>query len=280
MPATSSRQRATVVHVREQLLLEWHHSFHVGAVGYSELHLRGEPDVRIVSWNCCQAFRRKWEYVDAFEPDILVVPEAECIAKQPAELLQRYPHHAWVGDNDNKGLLILAASPYPLAIHDAYNNEHRYVLPLNVHGAPEFSLLAVWTQRDNGISYTQHLSRALEEYQHLLERDVVIVGDFNANAIWDHEHRRDVTHSENVAWLQERGILSAYHHLTGEAQGEETAQTHAFRRDADNTFHIDYCFASKALVGPSSSAAVRPVAEWIGLSDHGPLVADLCPVEG
>jgi chemotaxis signal transduction protein len=33
--------------------------------------------MRIVSWNCCQAFRKKWEYAAAMQPDVLVVAEAE-----------------------------------------------------------------------------------------------------------------------------------------------------------------------------------------------------------
>lgn len=236
--------------------------------------------MRIVSWNCCQAFRKKWEYIDAFEPDVIVVPEAECIAKQPADLLDRYPNHDWIGDNDNKGLLVLATSEYALTRYAGYRTEHRYVLPLQVNGAQGLFLVAVWTQRDKIGTYTQHLSRALEAYAPMLDGDAVVIGDFNANKIWDGEHRRDVTHSENVAWLNAHGLESAYHVLTSEAQGQESAATHAFRRDRSNTFHIDFAFATRRLLEAGSLLTIPAVEDWVGMSDHGPLIVDLTPAQG
>lgn len=231
--------------------------------------------MRIVSWNCCQAFRKKWEYVAAFDPDVIVVPESECIERQPAALLERYPTQAWVGDNPSKGLLILGNAEHPIEIMDSYNPEHRYVVPLRVSGVQELALVAVWTQRDKTVGYTQHLSRALAEYETLLDGKPIVIGDFNANTIWDQEHRRDITHSQNVAWLHDRGMVSAYHALMGETQGGESTATHAFRWNADNTFHIDYAFVSKRLLDDGVTLTVPPVAEWLRHSDHGPLVLDL-----
>ncbi|MEI7560527.1 MAG: endonuclease/exonuclease/phosphatase family protein [Actinomycetes bacterium] len=231
--------------------------------------------MRIVTWNCCQAFRTKWNYPDSFGPDVIVVPEAESIRRQPQALLQLYPNHQWIGDNENKGLLVLSSDSYDLSIHESYDPSHRYVLPLQVSGSSEFTMLAVWTQRDKGASYTQHLSRALETYEPLLHGDALVVGDFNANTIWDQEHRRDVTHSENVAWLNDHGLESAYHFLTDENQGQESQFTHAFRRNPNSLFHIDYVFATKSLLGTGSSVTIPPISDWIGRSDHGPLVVEL-----
>lgn len=231
--------------------------------------------MRVVSWNCCQAFRKKWEYVDAYRPDLIVVPEAESIERQPDALLDRYPYRAWVGDNPSKGLLVLGSDARPFSIHEAYNPEHRYVLPLRVAGALDLVLIGVWTQRDKGVGYTQHLSQALEEYEPLFRKHSIVIGDFNANKMWDPEHRRDVTHSENVQWLEDHGLVSVYHSLTGEPQGEESAATHAFRRNPGNPFHIDYAFVSRSLMVGNPVLDVPPIAEWIGLSDHGPLVLDL-----
>ena len=235
--------------------------------------------MRIATWNCCQAFRTKWEYADSFEPDILVVPEAESIGRQPQALLKRYPNHKWIGDNQAKGLLVLSTEDYDLSVHETYDPAHRYVLPLRVNGPLELIMLAVWTQRGNGVGYTQHLSQALETYQALLLGDALVVGDFNANTIWDQEHRRDVTHSKNVAWLNDHGLESAYHFLTDEAQGQESQFTHAFRRNPNSLFHIDYVFATKSLLGTGSSVTVPPISDWIRRSDHGPLIVDLCPAK-
>ena len=216
--------------------------------------------MRIVSWNCCQAFRKKWEYVAAMQPAVLVVAEAECPDRQPPALLKRYPSHAWVGDNASKGLLVLGDTEHRIEIPDEYNPEHRYVLPVRVSGADECLLLAVWTQRDKGVSYTQHLRNALVEYETLLDGNATVIGDFNANTIWDAEHRRDITHSQNIAWLEAHGLRSVYHVLTGEAHGKESTPTHAFRWKADNTFHIDFAFVSSGLE-PGTKLFVPPVHE-------------------
>lgn len=63
--------------------------------------------MRIAGWNCCMAFRNKWEYLDVYGPDIMVVPEAEEPSRLPEELLRRYAHSLWTGDIPFKGLLVL-----------------------------------------------------------------------------------------------------------------------------------------------------------------------------
>lgn len=206
---------------------------------------------------------------------MIVVPEAECIERQPEALLAKYPRQVWIGDLAAKGLLVVARDGYALEVDDAYNPSHRYVLPLRVTGDRELLLIAVWTQRDKAGTYTQHLARALEQYEALLAHDAVIVGDFNANTIWDHEHRRDITHSQNVAWLHDCKMASAYHACTDEAQGGESTATHAFRRNPGNTFHIDYAFVSEDFLESGVRLTVPQVAEWLERSDHGPLVLDL-----
>jgi exodeoxyribonuclease III len=231
--------------------------------------------MRVVSWNCCQAFRKKWKYADAFAPNVVIVPEAEEPARLPADLLDRYPYHAWIGDIPFKGLLVLGDREHPLRIADAYNPQHRYVLPVEVL-CQRLTLFAVWTQRDKLGTYTEHLSRALEDYAVMLANGkTIIAGDFNANTIWDAEHRRDVTHSQNVAWLEERGIASAYHELSGESQGNELSMTHAFRRDLTNLFHIDYCFMSQPMIDSGCHIHIPDPESWISMSDHGPIVVDI-----
>jgi hypothetical protein len=44
---------------------------------------------------------------------------------------------------------------------------------------------------------------------------VLLIGDFNSNAIWDDKHRRAVSHSDIVTWLAERDIVSLYHEQSG-----------------------------------------------------------------
>ena len=56
--------------------------------------------MKIITWNCNMAFRKKADHVLALDPDIVVVPECECVdklifptdAKKPTSIL-------WFGKN-------------------------------------------------------------------------------------------------------------------------------------------------------------------------------------
>lgn len=204
----------------------------------------------------------------------MIVAEAEAPDRQPAELLAAYPNHDWIGDMAAKGLLVLSRPAFALSRPASYNPAHKLMLPIQVTGPVSLQLLAVWAQRDVHGTYCQHTAAAIREYADQLRRGAIVAGDFNANSLWDPLHRRKVTHSQNVGLLGSLGLVSAYHVVSGENQGAETRHTHAFRRGETNLFHIDYCFYSPALF---RDVAVRipPVGDWVGLSDHGPVVVDL-----
>ena len=51
---------------------------------------------------------------------------------------------------------------------------------------------------------------------------VVMLGDFNANTIWNKTHPKHLNHSSLVERLANRGIVSVYHHVRGESQGKES----------------------------------------------------------
>lgn len=236
--------------------------------------------MRIASWNCRMAFWNKWHYLDAFEPDIMVVPEGASPRRQPAELLERYPHALWVGDRDVQGLLVLATERHPIRLLAEPSTEHRHVLPIAVEGPEPLTLLAVWAQRDRAGKYTDHVLAALHEYEHLLTGNTVIIGDFNSNAIWDDQLDRSATHSDIVGWLGARGFVSGYHRFTGEAQGRETRPTYAQHKYRDRLYHIDHCFMPTSMADGGLSVVVAPVDSWVEISDHGPLVVDVRPLEG
>ena len=60
--------------------------------------------MKIITWNCNMAFRKKANHILAYKPDILVVPECEHPDKlkfsndipKPTDIL-------WFGENKNKG---------------------------------------------------------------------------------------------------------------------------------------------------------------------------------
>jgi exodeoxyribonuclease-3 len=231
--------------------------------------------VRIISWNCAQAFRRKWSHVDALAADVVVAIEAEHPDRLPVALLERYPHAVWVGEILYKGVLVLGREGFALEVAPEHDPSFRHVLPVSVNGARPLTVIAVWTQRGPQRTYTRHLADALAAYEPSLHGDAIVVGDFNANTVWDSQHRQDVTHSQNVARLRRLGFESLYHAQEQEEQGRESTPTIAFRRHLSEPFHIDYCFASRSLRERGAKLEIPPMEKWVALSDHAPLVIDL-----
>ncbi|MBA3432245.1 MAG: hypothetical protein H0U16_12295 [Actinobacteria bacterium] len=103
-----------------------------------------------------------------------------------------------------------------------------------------------------------------------------MIGDFNSNAIWDRDHPQH-SHSELVARFANLGMTSAYHRSTGDPQGQERLATHYFWRKPDRPFHIDHCFLSRSLVDAGFSFTLGAPKQWLGMSDHIPLILDLLP---
>ena len=68
--------------------------------------------MRIVTWNCNGAFRKKYSRlkIDDKYPDILVIQECENpkVVKYPLEFEHEYKYKLWVGGNKNKGLGIFS----------------------------------------------------------------------------------------------------------------------------------------------------------------------------
>lgn len=105
-------------------------------------------------------------------------------------------------------------------------------------------------------------------------KPVILCGDFNSNKLWD-DHRKTHNHSAVVSLLEQRGLLSAYHHFFSEPQGHETRPTYYFWHRQNRGYHIDYVFLPRAWASCIQSVAVGHHADWFHLSDHVPLSIDL-----
>ena len=84
---------------------------------------------------------------------------------------------------------------------------------------------------------------------------------------------------EVVEILEKMDLMSVYHQLTGEENGEETQPTHYWRdRTKDGpTYHIDYMFVPLTWIANIREFEVGSFEDWCGskLSDHVPLIMDL-----
>ena len=231
--------------------------------------------MRIVTWNCNGAFRRKFEPIEALDADILVIQECEDPAQSSENYRSWAGRYLWKGYGKNKGIGIFLRKGRSLAPLDWPGDGYELFLPTRVDG--EFDVLGVWTQgaAPPGYGYIGQFWNYLQVNKSRLGSGTLICGDFNSNRIWDKPNRQ-WNHSEGVRELEQLGLTSLYHLSTNELAGEESQPTFYLYRHLNRPFHIDYIFASaQHLPNGWKRMEVGRSADWLKLSDHMPIVVDL-----
>ena len=64
--------------------------------------------MKIVTWNCNGAFRKKYQEIEKLNADIYVIQECENPENTKGEYKNWADRFEWYGDNKNKGLGIFA----------------------------------------------------------------------------------------------------------------------------------------------------------------------------
>src|SRR3954462_6960989 len=102
--------------------------------------------MKVITWNCNMAFRKKADHILLHKPDILIVPECEHPDKlkfnsntqQPADII-------WFGENKNKGIGIFSYSNFRFRIMRNHDPELKMIIPIAVTGGHfDFTLYAIW----------------------------------------------------------------------------------------------------------------------------------------
>lgn len=232
--------------------------------------------MKIITWNCNMAFRKKADHILKYKPDILIVPECEHPDKLKFSEGSNLPAAIiWSGDNLNKGIGVFSYNNYQLKIHPSYEPGFKHIIPISVTGGEaDFTLFAIWANNplDKGFQYVGQVWKALNFYDELLNHPpTVLAGDFNSNTIWD-KPRREGNHSTVVSSLEKRNIHSSYHHFFNQRQGKEKKNTLFMYRHPDKSYHIDYCFVSASLLEKMVDVKIGTHKKWSHLSDHTPLI--------
>lgn len=231
-------------------------------------------NLRIATWNCNGALRKKWSRLAELGADIYIVQECEDPVQTKDRAYQAWAGtHVWVGPTMHKGIGVFAKAALslrPVAVHMA---PLELFLPCLVDDS--WPLLAVWTKQANSpnFAYIGQLWKFLQQHKNFLQHpEAMLIGDLNSNAIWD-EWDRWWNHSDVVRELAAIGLQSCYHQHFVEPHGGETKPTFFLHRKVEKAYHIDYGFA-----GPSwaiKTVDVGSAADWLAHSDHAPVVFDL-----
>lgn len=231
--------------------------------------------MKIVSWNCNGALRKKLHQLLTIEADIYVVQECE----NPATCNDRQykdwaSNSLWIGQNKHKGLGVFASNQNQLEMLDWDSEGLESFLPCRING--NLTLVAVWTRQANSptFGYIGQLWKYIQTHKaNFSAPKFIISGDFNSNTCWD-VWDRWWNHSDVVNELSGVGIESLYHRLYNEQQGMESRPTYYMYRKLAKPYHIDYVFLSQDLLNSARLTIGQP-DNWLEFSDHMPLFFEL-----
>ena len=235
--------------------------------------------MKLITWNCQGAFRKKADIILAHRPDILIVQECEHTDKLIFSATTQKPNDFyWYGDNVHKGICIFSYSDYKFELLDDFNKLFRYILPFRVTGhGQDFTLFAIWAmdnKENREARYIGQIWLAINHYINLLGKSTILTGDFNSNKIWDYKDRAG-NHTAVVDKLADKNIYSTYHRHLNIDQGKETHPTFFLHRNKNKPYHIDYCFISSDIYDKVQNVEVGEYKYWKTYSDHSPLIITL-----
>lgn len=231
--------------------------------------------MKIVTWNCNGAFRRKYYLLDKFDADVLVIQECENPSCSTAEYEKWADNYVWIGENKHKGLGVFARKGQHLELIEWDAANLQLFLPVRING--NLIMLAIWTKQAGSkhFGYIGQLWKYLQLHKEKLACEgTILCGDLNSNAIW-HDPQCWWNHLDVVRELEEIKIHSLYHDYFGEQQGQESKPTLYMHRKLERPYHIDYVFAHNSVIGRKYTVEVGDATEWLENSDHMPVIVTI-----
>lgn len=230
---------------------------------------------RIATWNCNMAFRKKKDRILEQGPDVLIIQECENPAVKGD--WPEFSDWRWIGDTEHKGLGVFCRNGRTIDGTATEDSDSRYLLPVEIDGAKD--VLGVWAMNDEDEPRRRYISQVytgLQQYRDFLHSDAVVAGDFNWNIIWDESPKSTLygDFAETVDVLNELGLVSSYHRISGSDFGEETEPTFFMHKKEEQTYHTGYLFANEEAVGSVDDFYIGSYEKWIDASDHMPIIIE------
>lgn len=231
--------------------------------------------MKIVTWNCNGALRKKFIYLEPFGADIVIIQECENPAlTRDAAYREWARNYLWTGDNKHKGLGIFAGGEIRIEKLRWRTSGLKHFIACKV--GDDFNMVGTWCHGANlpSFRYIGQLWKYIQMHKAKMS-PCIIAGDFNSNAIWD-KPSRCWNHSDVVRELKEFKIESLYHrHNADEVVGKELRPTFYLYKNLDKPYHLDYIFASHNFISSLKTLSVGKPEEWLKMSDHMPVFCEV-----
>lgn len=231
--------------------------------------------MKILTWNCNGALRKKFDSLNEFNADIMIIQECENPKTASDKKYKDWAiNYIWTGDNNSKGLGVFTNETIKIENLNWASDGLKYFIACKINN--DFNLIGTWCHGANlsSFSYIGQLWKYLQTHKLNLNK-CIIAGDFNSNVIWDKKNRY-WNHSDVVRELKELNVESLYHrYYREEVAGKELQSTFFLQRNLSKGYHIDYIFASETFINSLKLLSIGQYDKWIGISDHMPVFCEI-----